>query len=40
MSLISMPFVDTNVDTVLYVVATVVLVATIGAALFGFWEVP
>ncbi|OEF26910.1 MFS transporter [Vibrio rumoiensis] len=38
MSLMSMPFVGTSVDTVLHVVATVVLVATIGAALFGFWK--
>lgn len=38
MSLLSVPFVGTSADTVLHVVATVVLVGTIGAALFGFWK--
>lgn len=39
MSLFSMPFVDTGVDTALHVVATVVLVGVIGAAAYGFWRI-
>ncbi len=38
MSLLSVPFVGTTADTVLHVVAGVVLVATVGAAIFGFWK--
>ncbi|UXI04455.1 MFS transporter [Photobacterium sp. TY1-4] len=39
MSLFSMPFVDSGVDTALHVVATVVLVGGIGAAAYGFWRI-
>ncbi|WP_299017975.1 MFS transporter [uncultured Photobacterium sp.] len=39
MSLISMPFVDSGVDTALHVVAAVVLVGTIAAAAYGFWRI-
>jgi len=39
MSLVSVPFVGTGADTVLHVVAGVVLVATIAAACYGFWRV-
>ncbi|GLT18428.1 hypothetical protein GCM10007938_22070 [Vibrio zhanjiangensis] len=38
MSLVSVPFVDTGADTVLHVFATIVLVATLGATLFGVWK--
>lgn len=38
MSLISAPFVGTGTDTALHVVATVVLITTIAAALYGFWK--
>ncbi|NOI28695.1 MFS transporter [Vibrio coralliilyticus] len=38
MSLLSVPFVGTGADTALHVVATIVLIATVGAALFGFWK--
>lgn len=38
MSLLSVPFVGTTADTVLHVVATVVLVATVAAAVYGFWK--
>ncbi|OBU18011.1 MFS transporter [Photobacterium aquimaris] len=39
MSLLSMPFVDTNVDTVLSVFAGVVLIATVAAVAIGFWKI-
>ena len=42
MSLLSMPFVDTNIDTVLSVFAGVVLIATIAtiaAVGIGFWKI-
>ncbi|WP_220770004.1 MFS transporter [Shewanella sp. MBTL60-007] len=39
MSLFSMPFVDTGVDTALHGVAAVVMVATVAAAAFGFWKI-
>lgn len=39
MSLFSMPFVDTGVDTILHGVAAVVMVSTIAAAAFGFWKI-
>lgn len=39
MSLFSMPFVDTGVDTALHVFAGVVLIATIAAAAIGFWKI-
>ncbi|GAA5646104.1 MULTISPECIES: hypothetical protein [Vibrio] len=39
MSLFSVPFVETTADTVLHVMATVVLVGSIGAALYGFWKI-
>ena len=38
MSLFSVPFVDTGTDTVLHVVATVILIVTIGATLYGIWK--
>ncbi|MCW8335454.1 MFS transporter [Vibrio paucivorans] len=38
MSLVSVPFVGTGVDTVIHVFATVILVATVGAAAYGFWK--
>ncbi|MDO6541616.1 MFS transporter [Photobacterium sanguinicancri] len=38
MSLFSMPFVDSGVDTALHVIASVVMVGTIAAAAFGFWR--
>ncbi|MGR2768951.1 MFS transporter [Photobacterium ganghwense] len=39
MSLVSMPFVDTGVDTALHIVAGVVLVGAIVAAAYGFWRI-
>ncbi|WP_394242441.1 MFS transporter [Vibrio astriarenae] len=39
MSLLSTPFVGTNADTALHVVAFVVLVGSIGAAVYGFWRI-
>lgn len=39
MSLISMPFVDSGVDTALHVMAAVVLIGTIAAAAYGFWRI-
>ena len=39
MSLFSMPFVDSGVDTALHGVALVVLVGAIAAAAIGFWKV-
>lgn len=39
MSLVSMPFVDSGVDTALHVMAAVVLVGTIAAAIYGFWRI-
>jgi len=39
MSLISMPFVDSGVDTTLHIVAAVVLIGTIAAAIYGFWRI-
>ncbi len=39
MSLLSMPFVDTNIDTALSVFAGVVLIATIAAVGIGFWKI-
>jgi hypothetical protein len=39
MSLISMPFVDTGVDTALHVVAAIVLIGTIAAVGIGFWKI-
>ncbi|OAN11204.1 MFS transporter [Photobacterium jeanii] len=38
MSLFSMPFVGSGVDTTLHVIAGVVMVGTIAAAAFGFWR--
>lgn len=38
MSLVNMPFVDSDLDSVLHIVASVVLVASVAAALFGFWK--
>ncbi|SQH74753.1 protein of unknown function, Putative permease of the major facilitator superfamily [Shewanella benthica] len=34
-----MPFVDTGFDIGLYVVATVVMVATVTALVVGFWKI-
>ncbi|MGF1735057.1 MFS transporter [Photobacterium satsumensis] len=39
MSLVSMPFVDSGVDTALHVVAAVILFGSIAAAAFGFWRI-
>ncbi|MDR8525601.1 MULTISPECIES: hypothetical protein [Shewanella] len=39
MSLFSMPFVDSSVDTALHGVATVVMVLSVAAAAFGFWKI-
>ncbi len=39
MSLFSMPFVDTGVDTALHGVAAVVMVLTVAAAAYGFWKI-
>ncbi|MFT5712298.1 MAG: hypothetical protein ACI9DQ_000701 [Glaciecola sp.] len=39
MSLFSMPFVDTGVDTALHVVAAIVLIGTIAAVGIGFWKI-
>lgn len=39
MSLFSMPFVDTGIDTALHSVAAVVMVMTVAAAAFGFWKI-
>ncbi|MGE6650586.1 MFS transporter [Shewanella colwelliana] len=39
MSLLSMPFVDTSVDTTLHVIATFVMVGTIAALAYGFWKI-
>ncbi|PSV20443.1 MFS transporter [Photobacterium kishitanii] len=39
MSLLSMPFVDTNIDTALSVFAGGVLIATIAAVGIGFWKI-
>ncbi|WP_028116316.1 MFS transporter [Ferrimonas senticii] len=38
MSLVSMPFAGGSADTVLHVAATVMMVAVVGAALYGFWK--
>jgi len=38
MSLISMPFTDSSIDTALHVVAAIVLVGTICAVAIGFWK--
>ncbi|PSW20713.1 MFS transporter [Photobacterium sanctipauli] len=39
MSLVSMPFVDSGVDTALHIVAAVVLVGSIAAVVYGFWRI-
>ncbi|WP_077750837.1 MFS transporter [Shewanella psychrophila] len=39
MSLISMPFVDSGLDTTLHVVATVVMITTLAAMAIGFWKI-
>ncbi|GHA49474.1 MFS transporter [Photobacterium aphoticum] len=39
MSLVSMPFVDSGVDTALHIVAAVILVGSIAAAAYGFWRI-
>lgn len=39
MSLLGMPFVDTSADTVLHVVAFVVMVGTFTALAIGFWKI-
>ncbi|ANO34771.1 MFS transporter [Vibrio breoganii] len=38
MSLFAVPFVETTADTVLHVVAFVVLIGTVAAGLYGFWR--
>ena len=39
MSLVSMPFVDSGVDTALHIVAAVILIGSIAAAAYGFWRI-
>ncbi|MCL1093459.1 MFS transporter [Shewanella kaireitica] len=39
MSLVSMPFVETGVDTGLHIAATVVMVGVIAMLAIGFWKV-
>lgn len=39
MSLVSIPFVGTNADIGLHIVATAVLVVTFSAVIYGFWRV-
>ncbi|MGF1766800.1 MFS transporter [Enterovibrio makurazakiensis] len=39
MSLLATPFVDASTDTVLHVVAAVVLVGSVCAIAFGFWKI-
>ncbi|MGF1777681.1 MFS transporter [Vibrio nomapromontoriensis] len=39
MSLLSVPFVGTGADTALHIVSAVMLVATISAAIYGFWRI-
>lgn len=39
MSLFATPFVDTNVDTILHVVATVVMLSSVVLSLWVFWKV-
>lgn len=38
MSLLSVPFVGTGADTALHVVAGIVLLASVGGAIYGFWR--
>jgi hypothetical protein len=38
MSLLSVPFVATGADTALHVVAGIVLIASVAAAIYGFWR--
>ncbi len=38
MSLVSIPFVDTSADTVLHIAASIVLISSIVAGLYGFWK--
>lgn len=38
MSLLSVPFVGTGADTALHVIAAVVLIASVAAAVYGFWR--
>ncbi|WP_070971966.1 MFS transporter [Vibrio sonorensis] len=39
MSLLSTPFVGTAADTGLHIAATVILIAVVASAAFGFWRV-
>ncbi|MCG9789167.1 hypothetical protein [Vibrio barjaei] len=39
MSLLSVPFVGTSADTALHVVSGIVLVASVVAAVYGFWRI-
>ena len=39
MSLLATPFVDATTDTVLHVIAAVVLVGSVCAIAFGFWKI-
>lgn len=39
MSLVSMPFVDSGVDTALHIVAAVVLIGSVAAVAYGFWRI-
>ncbi|WP_375748558.1 MFS transporter [Vibrio sp. HN007] len=38
MSLLSVPFVGTGADTALHVVAGIVLLSTVGGAIYGVWR--
>lgn len=39
MSLLSVPFVDTGADTALHIVASVMLISSVAAAIYGFWRI-
>ncbi|ASI92150.1 MFS transporter [Vibrio mediterranei] len=39
MSLLSVPFVGTSADTALHVLSGIVLVASVVAAVYGFWRI-
>ncbi|MFH0260365.1 MFS transporter [Vibrio mediterranei] len=38
MSLVSIPFVESSADTVLHIAASILLIGSIAAGLFGFWK--
>ena len=39
MSLITIPFVDSGIDTGLHLVASIILISSIGAVIYGFWRI-